>query len=182
MTIHIIATGETASKWDGIGPSIGCNDAAKWGHPLDYLLLLNSPNQFEYSRAQTIIKTKVNKVYTNMPSIWEKYFNNCNRVMLRKWVTGEKLSKNYTYHSGTSPFVAISMAYSWGFNKIVLWGVDLVNHQRYGVGTAKHYQEVDKFRTFIKALRDVDVKVSVGSKGTALDSFTPVWEKETLSV
>lgn len=182
MTIHVVASGETGSKWDGIGPSIGCNDAAKWGHKLDFLLLLNGPNQFQYSRLETIIKSTPKKVYTNMPSVWEKYFPNCNRVFLRRWSAGDKLNPNYTYHSGTSPFVAISLAYSWGFNKIVLWGVDLVNHERFGIGKTKHFQELQKFRTFAQALKEKDVKVFIGSRGTAMDSFLPVWDKESVNV
>jgi hypothetical protein len=181
MTIHIIGTGETAKKWDGSGPSIGVNDCAKWGYPVNYLLLLNQPHQFQSSRLETIISTKAGQVYTNVPSSWEKYFQHVNQVYFRSWSSGSKVSKNTLYHSKTSPFVGISLAYSWGFNKIVLWGVDFVNHHRYGKDQSGHVQEMMRYMSFIKALKD-QVKVFIGSKGTAFDDHLPVWSKELLSV
>jgi hypothetical protein len=181
MTIHIIASGETGAKWDGIGPSIGVNDAAKWGYGLDYLLLLNSPGQFQQSRLETILKTKVKKVYTNLEPVWKKHFDNTHKIHLRKWSVGEKISPNYIYHSHTSPFVGISLAYSWGFNKIVLWGVDLMTHRHFGIGQNKHFPEVNKFRTFALALKEKGVRVFIGSRGTAMDEFLPVWDKESIN-
>lgn len=182
MTIHIIASGESGSKWNGEGPSIGVNDSWKWGHPTDYLLLLNFPNQFQSSRLDTILQSKPKKVYSNVPSSWTRHFDNVVDLKLRRWSSTSKLSKNYIFHSNTSPFVGISLAYSWGFNHIVLWGVDMITHHRYGKGQSGFFQEFDKYRTFINALKNQGVQVHLGATGTALDHILPVWNKEKLTV
>lgn len=182
MTIHIIASGESGAKWNGEGPSIGVNDSWKWGHATDYLLLLNYPHQFQPSRLETILKSKPNKLFTNIPSSWTKHFSNVVDVKLQKWSSTIKPSKNHTYHANTSPFVAISLAYSWGFNHIVLWGVDMVNHHRYGKDQPKFFQEFEKYRTFISALKREGVQVHLGATGTVFDNILPVWNKEKLTV
>lgn len=179
MTIHIIASGETAGKWDGIGPSIGVNDAWKWGYPTDYLILLNIPGQFQPSRLEVIKSSKPRKLYTNVPASWKNHFDHIETITpLRRWSAGEPVKQSIIYHSKTSPFVAISLAYSWGFNQVVLWGVDMVTHQRYGHGQSGHVQEMMKYQTYIKALKDKGVRVVIGSRGTAFDNILPVWDKE----
>jgi len=182
MTIHLIGSGETGSKWPGIGPSIGCNDASKWGHPIDYLLLLNGPGQFQESRRQVIISTQPKKVYTNQPHHWKKHFENVNEITpLRRWSTGSPVKKGIYYHSSTSPFVGLSLAYNWGFNNVVMWGVDLVNHHRFGRGQKAHIQEMLKFDSYIKALQGQGMKVFIGSRGTSFDNILTVWDKELLN-
>jgi hypothetical protein len=182
MTIHIIGSGETGSKWSGIGPSIGCNDSFKWGHPIDFLLLLNRPSQFQESRREVILSTKPKKVYTNMPYVWEKYFKDVHELSpLRRWSSGSPVKKGIYYHSSTSPFVGLSMAYNFGFNNVVMWGVDLITHQKYGRGQDGHIREMLKFNSFIKAIQAQGMKVYIGSKGTAFDSILPVWDKQLIN-
>jgi hypothetical protein len=179
VPIHIIACGDTGKHWDGSGPSIGVNDCEKWGHKVDYLILLNSPGQFQASRLETIKASKPHKVYTNMPSQWSAYFDQVNLIApLRRWGKGEPIRNGVYYHSNTSPFVALSMAYSWQFKQIVLWGVDLVTHHRYGKDGSGHVQEMMKFQSYFHALKSHGVEVFIGAKGTAFDNILPVWEKE----
>lgn len=183
MTIHIIASGDTGAKWPGTGPSIGVNDAWKWEHPTDYLVLLNLPSQFQQSRLEVIKNSQPKKVFTNTPSPWDKYFENTHMISpLRRWSKGEPVKKSIIYHSNTSPFVAISLAYSWGFNKIVLWGVDMVTHHRYGKGQAAHVQEMLKYQSYLQAIKLHGVDVFLGSKGTAFDHILPVWNRHKVTV
>lgn len=182
MTIHIVASGETGSKWAGEGPSIGCNDAGKWGHNLDYLVLLNLPSQFQSSRFEVIKETKPRKVLTNTPGAWGKYFDHVHQIPLLKWSDTTKLKSNVTYHSNTSPFVAISLAHQWGFKKIVLWGVDFITHHRYGKEGTGHVREMLKYMSFIKALNSAGTQVYLGSLGTAFDRHLQVWNKEKVAI
>lgn len=184
MTIHIIACGETGSKWDGEGPSIGVNDCYKWGHSVDYLVLVNAPGQFQGSRLEMIGNTPFRKLYTNMPQTWSSYFETKGVVMkveklfLSRWSKGNKLNKNNVYHGMTSPFVAVSLAHHWGFNKIVMWGVDLVNHHRYGKKAPGHVSEMMRFKSFFHELHKAGTQVYLGSLGTAFDNLLPVFNKE----
>lgn len=178
MTIHLIACGETGSKWDGQGPSIGVNDCFKWGHHPDYLVLLNNPSQFQSSRLEVIKETKPRKVLTNAPSAWEPYFQHVQQIPLRRWSSSEKLDKGHIFHSMTSPFVGISLAHNWGFTKIILWGVDFTNHHKYGKHCSAHVGEMLKYVSFFKSLESVGTKVLLGSPGTALDHHLQVWNKE----
>lgn len=175
--LHIIATGESATNWKGEGPSIGVNDAAKWGYELDYLVIVNFPNQFQQSRLQTILGTNVKKVYSSTPFSfsWQRHFHNVEEINTRRYSKGEKLSQNYIYHSETSPFVAMSLGYSQGFTKLVLWGVDMINHHRYGKQSPAHFNEVMMYRSFIQALSLQGVQTYIGSKGTIFDNQLPVW-------
>lgn len=182
MTIHVISCGESGAKWHGQGPSIGVNDCAKWGYPIDYLVLLNLPSQFQYSRFETIKETKPRKVLTNTPNAWAKYFENVQQIPLSKWSSTTKLMNSVTYHSNTSPFVAISLAHQWGFKKIVLWGVDFITHPRYGKQGTGHVREMIKYVSFIKALNSSGTNVYLGSLGTALDNHLQVWNSEKVAI
>jgi hypothetical protein len=176
MTYHVIACGQTAQHWNGEGPSIGVNDAAKWGHPLDNLILVNAPNQFQSSRLDVILKTK-SKIWSSMPEFWDMHFSNIHRMTLRKWTTGEKAKRGsgIIHHSNTSPFVALSMAYDMGASKIVLWGVDLINHPNYGKNTKSHINEMMKFASYINAIKAEGVEVFIGENGTAFDNLLPTF-------
>lgn len=180
MTIHIIGLGETAKHWDGSGPSIGCNDAAMWGHELNYLVLLNTPNQFAPERMEYIKNTKA-KVYADHPNQWNKYFDNVHEFNSRQWSPSnklEKISKNYLYHSKTSPFAAISLAYSWGFTNIILWGVDFKDHKIYKPGNDSFLNEFTAYKTFWQALQKAGVNLYLGHEGSNLN-FLPIWQAQT---
>lgn len=180
MTINIVALGETAKHWDGSGPSIGVNDASRWGHDLNYLVLLNGPAQFTPERLEHIKNTNCSKVYADWPTHWEKHFpGKVHEFNSRQWSPSnrlEKLSKNYLYHSKTSPFGAISLAYSWGFTEIILWGVDFKDHKHYRPGDDRFINEFTAYKTFCLALQKVGVNVYLGHEGSNLN-FLPIWQK-----
>src|SRR5690606_21079836 len=113
-TIHIIACGDTGAHWDGSGPSIGVNDCWKWGNPVDFLVLLNTPGQFQPSRLEVIKASKPKKLFTNLPSQWSPYFDTIEQIGLRRWSSGDPFKRGTLYHASTSPMVAISLAAMWG--------------------------------------------------------------------
>jgi hypothetical protein len=174
MTYHIIGCGQTAQHWQGQGPSIGVNDAEKWGFMLDHLVIVNAPNQFQDSRLQTILKSTPGKVWSHMPEFWGN-FKNIEKIRPIEWVKGEKIRDGVVHCSKTSPFIAMSLAYNMGAKEIVLWGVDLINHPKFGVGQSKHVNEMLKFDSYIKALKEKGVEVFIGAKGTSFDNILNVW-------
>lgn len=180
MTIHVIASGESGAKWSGQGPSIGVNDCSKWGYPVDYLVLLNTPAQFQQSRQMDIVRTQFKTLFTTIKSHWTKFFEShgdkVNEILIRKWSPTTKLSKYYIYHSKTSPLVAMSLAYNMGATEIVLWGVDFKTHHRYREGQQYFIGEMRQYQTFIQALEKSGVKVYLGAEGSALGKIVPIWQ------
>jgi hypothetical protein len=175
MIWNVIACGQTAQHWNGEGLTIGVNDCLKWGYEVDNLVLVNAPNQFQSSRLEMILKSKPGKVWSNMPEFWDRHFKNVERLYLLKWTRGEKIRQGVIHHSSTSPFVALSLAYNLGAKKVILWGVDLINHPNYGRETKKHFSEMSLWDSYIKALKGKDVEIFIGAKGTSLDNILPVW-------
>lgn len=181
MRINILGLGDSAKHYKGQGPLIGVNDAKRWGFEPEYLLLLNTPVQFTKDRLEIIKNTRVKtRIFSNSPDKWKKVFREDVQLFnSRSWSHSnrlQKISKNYLYHSKTSPFAAISLAYSFGYDEIVLWGVDFVNHRAYSPGKDMFRHEIDNYKSFCMSLNEVGVKVYLGSEESNL-YFLPVWQK-----
>jgi hypothetical protein len=181
MTIHVLGLGQSASNYKGQTPCIGVNDCLKWGFQPTYLLILNTPSQFTPDRMEWIERTRPNKLYTNNPNNWKSIFSNVENFESRGWAASnqlQKISKNYLYHSKTSPFAAISLAFTWGYTEIVLWGVDMVNHRVYSPNgnEGSFLNEMASYKTFIASLNDVGVKVFLGHEGSNLK--LPIWQTQ----
>lgn len=180
MRINIIGCGSSAKHWTGEGQSIGVNDCAKVGIDPTYLLLLNSHNQFPESRLEIIKRTRAHRVYADLPNSWNKVLTApVEHFQSRAWAHSnrlQKVSSNYLYHSKTSPFAAISLAFSWGFKEIILWGVDMVDHPTYKPGTGPFINEYASYKTFCASLNDKGCKVYLGHEGSNLN-FLPIWQK-----
>lgn len=176
MTVNIIALGDSASKWDGSGDSIGVNDAAKWGHSIQRLVLLNQPNEFESDRLKTIEHTKPEFVYTCYRE-WQRPSHQMNNVVFFNYHVwqGKLLSKGMGFQtSKTSPFCAISIAYNLGYDEIVLWGVDFKNHKIWHNGHHGFAQEIKNYQQIAEQLKAKGVAV-YSSEPSILK--LPVYEK-----
>jgi hypothetical protein len=181
MKINIVGLGSTAKHWDGIGTSIGVNDCKRLGFDPTYLLIVNTANQFTFDRLEFIKATKPHKLFTDQPDSWGKWFPDIPVVPInsRAWSHSnrlQKISKNYLYHSKTSPFLAISMAFSWGFTEIILWGVDMVDHHRYKPGEGAFLNEYASYKSFCASLKEAGCNVYLGHEGSNL-KFLPIWQK-----
>lgn len=158
MRINVIACGASASKWDGQGDSIGVNDAYKWGHSLQNLVLLNQPTEFEPERLKIITNTPNPKtIYTCYREWMRPEYGLTNVVYFNYHVwQGRLLAKGrqmfQTAH--TSPFAAISIAYNMGYDEIVLWGVDFKDHP---IWNQTHHG----FASEIKAYQDIAKQLSL---------------------
>jgi hypothetical protein len=177
MICNIIACGSSASKWDGQGDSIGVNDAFKWGHKLQRLVLLNNPNEFERERLEIIKKTQVETVYTCYRE-WQRpglgltnviYFNyNVWQGRLKPIRMGFQTSK-------TSPFAAISIAYNLGYDEIILWGVDFKDHPIWNQHNHNYAYEIKNYQQIAQQLKDRGVMV-YSSEPSVLK--LPIYEKQ----
>lgn len=181
MTVSIVACGDSAKDWHKVPVdlSIGVNDCLKWGHQVDQLLLINAPGNFRprkeknfEDRLSTIVKSRPEKVLTNSPDQWRRYFSKVETLELTRfhgvYVPGK------VYYSKTSPFAAICYAVKLGAKDIILWGVDMVNHHRYRKGTKDGDFEVAEIMRLVRLLEERGVKVWRGNNDSVLN--IPVWK------
>src|SRR5688572_18680672 len=113
--ISIIACGETGSRWDGKGPSLGVNDCENHGKRVDYLLLLNARGKFGPERIRVIEATRHKMCFSHL-NRWAETFTNFKHIPITNWHGTEILPKTI-YHSKTSPFAAISLAFALGYTE-----------------------------------------------------------------
>jgi len=175
MVVSIAACGESGSEWykTPCDLSIGVNDIFKFGHPVNQLLLINSPNQFEKSRLETIKSTKFDKVLTHSGT-WDKIFPQNERIRLQSF--SKHLKKGHVYSSKTSPFVAASLAFNMGASDIILHGVDLISHP--AIKDKLLNYEIRQIQNFTRMMSDQGTKTWLAKDYGALTKFLPVWLKD----
>jgi len=162
-TINIIGCGPSAELWDGKGESLGVNDCEKTGKKVQKLLVVDFPIRFNPDRFAIIQKSDA-EFYSQLTA-WMKYKDKFNPIHFNRW--RGRLEPGKVACSLTSPFVAISLAWSWGYQEIILWGVDMNNSRPY------HDEEVSNIKSLCACLWKDGVKVWLGAKGGAL-SFLEV--------
>lgn len=161
--VSIIGCGETASQWDGKGFSIGVNDCWRFGKPTDYLVVVNTKKQFTEERLNWIIRSQPERLYTHSEdyrhdfpeSIFFKLKEDC----FQKW--RGKLIDSTVQFSKTSPFVAISLAYSIGAKTINLYGVDFNNHKTYNPSnTSDFLHEINNYKSLFQQLKAKGITIN----------------------
>lgn len=179
MLINIVALGQSAAKWDGSGDSIGVNDAAKWSYPIQKLVLLNPPDEFEPDRLEIIKNTKAEKVYTCCRE-WQRPQYNINNIQFFNYNVwqGQLLTKGRFQVSKTSPFCAISVAYNLGYDEIVLWGVDFKTHKVWHSGNHNFAQEIKNYQDIAARLKEKGIRVYCGESNIFK---LPVYQKELIN-
>lgn len=173
MIYTVVATGSSAQDFTPRGHVIGCNDAAKWGKPLDSLVVCNRPQQFSKERYEIIKTTKCDKFYSHKHG-WSKEFPNWTRINLVTWYG--HYQRNQIYSSNSSPIIAITLAAKLGATDIIMWGVDMTTHHLFNTGNPQTQKEVDVYRQVNEGLAAVDIKLWLGSHGTAFDNIIPLWK------
>lgn len=193
---NVIACGESGQYWDGTGDSIGVNDSWKWGHPTDYLMVIDPPGRFTPDRRKIIQNSKPKHFITDSKS-WLRLFHDPEKVdrikphpdykelyctngpqlmkyRFSKW-RGRLMNDQISY-SHTSPFPAMSLAYLLGYKEIVLWGVDFVTHKAWNPQKPEQLNtQLSEYKELVRALDEVGVKVYLGHTGSML-SFLEVKE------
>lgn len=157
-SINIIGCGPSAKGWDGKGESLGVNDCEKSGHQVEKLLCIDWPLKFNPERFEVIHKSKA-QFFTQL-SAWERY-KQINLIAMNRW-RGRLVEKKVNF-SSTSPFVAMTLAWTWGYQEIILWGVDFNDNRPYWNEERMRYKEL------ITDLAREGVKVWLGCEGSALD-------------
>lgn len=172
MRYNIIACGPTGEHWDGTGHNVGVNDAGKWGHKLENLLLANAPGKFDSERLKTIIESNPDNFFSNTEA-WKKYFPKMIHYKTESW-NGILIKKRGLTTMNSSPCIAMHLAWQLGATELVLWGVDFTNHPVINGGSLR--TELRQYKGFINALEDNGVKTFLGVSGSALDEFVNVIE------
>lgn len=157
-SINIIGCGPTANQWPGNGESLGVNDCEKIGKPVDKLLIIDWPLKFNPDRFEIIHKSKA--IFYSQLSAWQRY-KEVNLIAINRWRGRLELGK--VNFSNTSTFVAICLAYSWGYQEITLWGVDFNDNRTYWNEERLRYKEL------FAELATEGIMVWLGCKGSALD-------------
>jgi len=175
MTVSIVACGASGENWNTIPHdySIGVNDAFKWGHRFNALLICNHMAKFSKERQDIILRTRPVKLYTHCVS-WEPYFKDISWIKLRSWDGILRKDCTRLTHADTSPIIAMSLAFCMGAKKIILHGCDMVTHHIYSKDNPHTREEVRKYRGFIEAMKEVGTETFISGPG-ALDEFVPIY-------
>lgn len=179
MIVSIIACGESAREWykTPCDLSIACNDAFKFGHQPDQLVIINFQRKFDQKRLETILATRPKKVWTHT-STWQKHFNNA--VLMKLTTFSGYVRDGMIYCSKTSPMVAISLAVKQGATEIILFGIDMLNHKTYRKGTKDGDYEIKNYLRFFGELKKRGVKIYRGADGTCFDLQLPLYQPELI--
>lgn len=173
MTYNIIGCGHSASKYDGHGLSIGVNDCFKYGHRPSLLLVCNHKNRFPAERRKTILDTRPVTLYTTSQT-WDNDFPSRVMVNYRSWDGNLRQDVTRLTSANTSPIMAMSLAYSLGATKLILWGVDFIDHSDFSKSNPETKLEIRQYRGFTEALRREGIKTYLGAAGSALEEFLTV--------
>lgn len=167
-TIHILGLGQTAANYHGHGFSIGVNDCFRF-HKTNYLLCINAPQKFSPERFEIIKNSRPEKFFAHNMQ-WKPYQPNFEFIgdsTLKPFYSGYLDGKSI-YHSKTSPFSAMSLAYNLGAKEIILWGVDFKTHKYYSPSTGHLPAELNAYIFLIESLGHQGTKVYLGCEGSEL--------------
>lgn len=184
MKVSVVGCGESAVNWHTVPVdiSIGVNDAFKFGHRTNWLVVVNSPFKFYPSpknqgrdRLKVISDHKADRFFCHNQN-WRKWYPNLELLALKPFIG--RLTPGRVYSSKTSPFVAITLAYSVGASEIILWGVDMVSHPVYSPnGKKKSFDsEFDNYLVLFKQLEKSGIKVYIGDSNTVFRDHLPLYQ------
>lgn len=172
-TFTIVGCGDSAKGWVKRGIAIGSNDCEKFGQGVDHLILANHPAKFK-QRLHTIKKSKA-EIWCSSARVWKQIFPACRQID-RVTAFNQRIVGGFIYTSRTTPIMCLSMAVKMGAKEVIMWGVDMINHHAFRRGVKAGDQEIVVYKKFITAMRTQGINVYLGSHGTALDNFIPLWE------
>lgn len=173
MKVAIVGCGASAEHWgkNKFDLSIGVNDAAKWGYPLDQLVVINFQRKFTPDRLRVITHNHYNTVWTHTTA-WQKTFPHS--IVMKLTQFNGNVRDGLIYCSKTSPMVACSLAVKQGADALVIYGVDMINHHAYRTGTKSGDYEIKTYTKFFEQLDKRGVKVFRGADGSAFDHLLPL--------
>lgn len=164
-TCHVIGMGESLKNFKPDGNlTIGCNDCFR-KVPTDLLIVVSF---LPPDRAQIVTNSRPEKLLSFMPE-WTKHPCYQYIGLMTPWNQTRKnvMHKKVLYHSNNTPFIACSLAFNMGFKKIVLWGVDFMDHPILK-DEALERTWVD-FSQMQGAFKENGASMYLGSSGSVLD-------------
>lgn len=179
MICSIVACGTSASEWfkTPCDLSIGVNDCVKYGHQVDYLVVVNAPDKF-IARAKNGFTDRLATITNSSPKRffchnqnWKPYFPKAELLALKPF--SGSLTAGRVYKSSTSPFVAITLAFAEGAKDIILWGVDFLNHPN--IKNKLLSRQVSEYKRLFDALERKGVNTWLGRSGTVFDNYLRLW-------
>ncbi len=168
MIANVIGLGSTWNMWPGTGFSIGVNDIFS-RVKTNNLVVVNSFKQYP-ERLEIIEQSRPEVLWSNM-SCWKTH-PNYQQLKIQSW--GGILSPGKVYYSNNSPFIAATLAYSLGYRKIILWGVDFNDHKIIAKGTGMYLKAIRDFKSLQNVLLKNGASLYLGCEGSALD--LEVWK------
>lgn len=180
MTVSIVGCGPSAKDWHKVpcDLSIGVNDCVKFGHQVEWLVVVNAVNKFTpkakndwTDRLFTIQQSKPKRFFCHNGA-WKQYFPNAELLQLQPFRGSVK--KFRIAFSKTSPFVALHLAYQENPTDIILWGVDFLNHPNVKDKLLK--TELSEYKRLFDALEGKGIRVWIGSPDTVLREYLPVFK------
>lgn len=176
MIANIVACGPSGAQWDGRGFSIGVNDCRKWGYDVDILIVVNSLDKYP-DRKKIVQDSRPRQELLGL-GMWSSHPCYKRIGYMNQWKG--KLEKGKLYKSKSSPFIAATLAYSLGYDKIVLWGVDFEKHPF--IHSERLSVEVANFASLQKELERNGASMYVGQAegfeyDGALADVLPRWTR-----
>ena len=168
---YVLGTGESLNKcpfldgWE----TWGVNDIFAY-HPVDYLVNVNHPADFNPERLKVINESTPKAFYSQYSLSWS------HREDYKKIVLGHPIDLKATYasYSITSPFVAAVLAYKSGASCIVIYGVDLLTHRNFRSAN-RRMRITNDFKKLREQIEVEGKEIYVGSKTSILSDVLPVW-------
>lgn len=168
MICHVLGLGESIKDFKEYeGYRIGVNDIYRHTY-CDRVVVVNDFKKLPERKDYIDACRPLDGLWSHL-KIWQ-FHPEYSKLSFQPW---NGVFKEKTVFSGkSSPFIALTMAYSMGFKEIVLWGVDMVTHDR--IKDKTKIVELNNFTTFISEIEKRGVKVFKGSEYSALK--LPVWK------
>jgi len=160
MKVVILGTGDSVNAYKPCNcVTIGVNDVFKF-YPTNHLLCLDYPQAFTKERLETIRNSTPDLFVTCMPE-WEKWFKDKIQIIKLATFRSEisQIEQDVYPYSIMSPFVAMVHAYKIGAKEIVIYGVDLLNHQHLSQDV-----KVTRILRDVKMLNDYFIKKGINMK------------------
>jgi len=172
MKIDVLGLGESLKFYKPDGDvSIGVNDI--WTrHQPDYVLCADVPSAFSAKKASETRMANCKGFYSQCLE-WSDIPNFRLLEFAGSRGSLQELDSEKFCYSNNSTYIACVLAYKLGAKKIVMHGVDFVDHPVFN-GTSRD-KAVSDFKQLNDALRARGVELYVGNKYSFLSNFLPVF-------
>lgn len=166
MIAHVLALGPSIKSFKPDGNfTIGCNDIAKHFTP-DVLMVVST---LSHDRAEIVRVSEPKKLLSHMP-YWvshPSYEYIGSDMMPWRNDRPNRMDKKIMWTSNNTPFMCAVWAFNQGYDEIVLWGVDLLDHPLLKDSALE--KTWTDFSQLQEAMKENKASMYLGSPGSVLD-------------